>query len=406
MEFREFVEETSHLERLFVEWTVEVAVEQGLIEAPLQQKLFIPGGAARREPTVDRKAIKELEIDAYGRDQPKIGRFAQRSPGNMAQVAMFSPLSARVLFGDMREHYPIVVYIMRYLLSRGDRRTSAKELDQLLKRKFSHEGAKAKGVTFGWKLKTVAEIWNRRKELYQKSMELNAKDDLPGLLELWSSITGVAPVKAGFIIQLIFGKLGCIDVHNNRIYKQAAQEFGWKSPHPDEFDPDNWDKGSAKKTRENIRVYLDLLEKLKDHGIDTAVLWNVWVDFMSTIYQYASSFDPSPEQREEEKWGPAFDPEKEPYAQFKGFEPITKVSMKGKGGGGEADVQFPMAAGDIGGSHVSWIHRLAGMDPEEMIGKTSIPKHYSRYRMHDWPGMSPEEIRKVMASPQRTFFPA
>jgi hypothetical protein len=407
MDFREFMAETSVLDSLFVEWTVEIAVEQGLLEA---QSLVLPGFAsagdiAQRKPEVDRKAIKELEIDAYGRDQPMIGKYAQKSPENMAQVAMFSPLSARTLFADMKRHYPAIVFIMRYLLSKGDRRTSAKELDELLKQHFAYGGAKAKGVVFGFKLDTVADIWNRRKEIYSQAMNLDAKDDGAGLLKLFSSIPGVAPVKAGFIVQLIFGKLGCIDVHNARIYQQAAQELGWKSPSPKEFNPAAWDKGSEAKTERNIKTYLALLEKLKEHGIDTAALWNIWVDFMATIYQYASTYAPTPSQQEEEMWGPAIDPQKEPYAQFKGFEPTTKISMRGKGGGArEADVRAPVAAGDIGGSHVSWIHRLAGMDPEEMIKYTDIPDVYSRYQMRDWPKMSPEDIRKRMKSPQRSLF--
>jgi len=399
--------ETRILDNLFVEWVVEAAIEKGFLTEAERQTFFIPGGKeiTRREPTIDRKAIKELDIDAYGRDQPIIGKYAQRSPENMAQVAMFSPLSARTLFGDMRRHYPAVVYIMRYLLAKGDRRTSKEELDQLLKQKFAYKGAKAKGVVFGFKLSTVAEIWNRRKQIYQRAMSLNAKDDLAGLVDLFSSITGVAPVKAGFIIQLIFGKLGCIDVHNARIYKQTAQELGWRSPSPEEFNPAAWEKGNAKKTERNIKTYLELLEKLRDHGIDVAALWNIWVDYMATIYQYASSLPKTEREREEEEWGPAFDPEKEPYAQFKGLEPITKVSMRGKGGGSrEAEIRAPMAAGDIGGGHVSWIHRLAGMDPEEMITKTDIPEKYGRYQMHRWPKMSPEEIHKSLESPQRSFW--
>ena len=408
MKFREFIADTEILERLFAEWAVEIGVEQGLLTEAERQTLFIPGGgAARREPTVDRKAIKELEIDAFGRDQPIIGKYAQKNPENMAQVAMFSPLSARTLFADMRRFFPAVVYIMRFLLSKGDRQTSKEELDQLLKNSFSYKGSKAKGVVFGFKLSTVTEIWNRRKELYHRAMELNANDDLEGLVGLFSSITGVAPVKAGFIIQLIFGKLGCIDVHNTRIYKQTAKEFGWRSPSPEEFNPAAWDKGSKKKTERNIKTYLELLEKLKDHGIDVGTLWNVWVDYMATIYQYASSISPGEKEQEEEKWGPAFDPEKEPYSQFKGLEPITKISMRGKSGGSskEAEVQAPLAAGDVGGGHVSWIHRLAGMPPEEMITKTDLPDIYARLAMKKWPRKSEPEIRALLKSPQRKLFP-
>lgn len=69
---------------------------------------------------------------------------------------------------------------------------------------------------WGHKQATYAYINEWKHELYTESMA--RRDDMLSLLDLWSSVPGLGMVKAGFMLQLMFGEVGCIDSHNAEFY--------------------------------------------------------------------------------------------------------------------------------------------------------------------------------------------
>jgi len=72
--------------------------------------------------------------------------------------------------------------------------------------------------------------------------------------------------KAGFLCQLCAGLVGCIDIHNIRMYN---------------IDPKTLTLSKTVKSpairRKRIENYVDLC-----HTIGTETLWNTWCDFLST----------------------------------------------------------------------------------------------------------------------------
>jgi hypothetical protein len=87
------------------------------------------------------------------------------------------------------------------------------------------------------------------------------------LLNYFASLPGLGLVKGGFLAQLVFGLVGCIDTHNLtrfnvRPYDVAARAF--KSA-----------KTSATRNRK-IEVYLDICAKLGG----CAALWDGWCEYV------------------------------------------------------------------------------------------------------------------------------
>lgn len=331
---------------------------------------------------------KQCFFDAFTRDQQAIGKFARQSPENMAQVAMFSPLSARTLFANLEQQFPVVVYLLRYLYGH-DKPVDKKELEQVLKDYFDKEGANTRSVVFGFKLDTVADIWNRRNRIYQQAMSMYneadpSKSDTEGLMKLFSglnkevgNIAGIAPVKAGFVVQLLFGQAGCIDVHNVRIYKQLADKMGWGQPEAgkrslssQDIDIDQWaKKGTTAATEKGLQRYLDVLDRLKERGIGTKELWNIWVDFVGQIYRAAKLVNPDE---------PALNPLDPQYKDFAGTVIKSKAPAWMLGGQGrkETDVALPIASGTPEGGEISKWHRKAASEPEELLRQSNIGKRY------------------------------
>lgn len=372
---------------------------------PGQGSLFDKSLDLKSSPQASRfkdTAGKLCPFDAFGRDNPSIGKFARQSPENMAQVAMFSPLSARTLFINLEKQFPVVVYLLRFLFKHNT--VTREELDQVLKQYFNKTGANTRSVVFGFKLDTVADIWNKRKQIYDTAMEMYRNNDTEGLMDLFSginkeigNISGIAPVKGGFIVQLLFGKVGCLDVHNVRIYRQLSDKMGWGISK--DIDPEKWAKTDNEEgTRRGVREYLQTLEKLKERGIGVAELWNVWVDFVGKIYSLAKQAQPDE---------PALNPFDPQYKDIQGTQIDTKAPSWLLGGrkGQEKDVRIPVASGSEEGGEISRWHRNAAQEPEDLMRASDIAKHYPV--LTQFPGLSPAAIKRRLAGTrqkQRSLF--
>jgi len=110
---------------------------------------------------------------------------------------------------------------------------------------------------WGFKRDTYLYLKENKHELYSES--ISRHNDLD-LLDLWSTVPGFGMVKAGFMCQLMFNRIGCIDSHNARMYDVAASQL-------------RLDPNLTLRTREiKLRGYIDLCERIGG----SEYLWRQW----------------------------------------------------------------------------------------------------------------------------------
>lgn len=268
---------------------------------------------------------------AFLRDQPYIGAFSQASPDNMAATIIFVLMTIRADFMSVMQDFPV---LMMVLMSKFDDvpvdgegiAKAVSELEGGLLAK-SHPATKSKSTTdaskeyrtgyslggtfFGTKFNSVANVWNDRDRLYDGAMSLAAKKDTVGLFEfLLQNVGGLAQAKAGFVVQLIFGELGCIDMHNvnlySQFYLQSRGRGGFRPDHVHADDPEvpapskrgremyaalnpRWfstkpTSGGPKAFKAAVKKYIDVVKGLEEDGFNTVKLWDIWTAYVAKTY--------------------------------------------------------------------------------------------------------------------------
>lgn len=137
-------------------------------------------------------------------DQKIIGRWARKTPDNMAKTVLFVQSTIQTKF----EIIPAKLADIRALGLKS----------QWMHFKLSRE-------CFQW----LNDEFNKL-ALFQCALE--AKDNPHELLSIFSTIPGIGIPKAGFCAQLIFGKAGCIDVWNAKKYGLDKSAFEMRKNAP------------------------------------------------------------------------------------------------------------------------------------------------------------------------------
>ena len=110
---------------------------------------------------------------------------------------------------------------------------------------------------WGFKKDTYKYLHANKHELYAESISRQSDLDL---LDRWATVPGLGMVKAGFMLQLMFNKVGCIDSHNARMYDVAPSQL-------------RLDPNLTLRTRTiKLQGYLDLCERLGG----SEYLWRQW----------------------------------------------------------------------------------------------------------------------------------
>lgn len=297
--------------------------------------------------TGDGNAPKNLSH--FVRDMPYIGAFSQASAENMASAIIFVQMTIRADFMQVMHSFPVV---MSLLMSKfGTTPVSADELESSLNDMEGRLAAASKpsarrktdqghvyrvgygnrGQIFSFKYEGIATVWNKREEMYSRLMDLVQKKDTVAVFKyLLANVKGLAQAKAGFCVQLIFGELGCIDMHNVNLYSQFYLDRGqaksrtqvfqpnhmrgdqtvrmpgkrdvemYNQLHPKAFGPsykppgifpsDGTDRQKEFWQNRDVRFvgavksYIDTLKKLEDDGFNTIKLWDIWVSYVANAY--------------------------------------------------------------------------------------------------------------------------
>ena len=274
----------------------------------------------------DKDSCEITPLSSYANDIGAIQAFAKSSPANFAQVLMFAPLSANVPFA---KHWDNFYMLMAILKHQFPERVTRQEIEHAVD-SFGDKYYALAHTIGGFKLDTVVEIWSNKENLFHELNALaNAGDDVK-LMKRLNMFPGIQSVKAGFVIQLLWGRAGCIDTHNIDIYSKVFPDMDKAG----DFDEKEWSrkKGGAEK-------YFKMLDKLKDRGIGTQELWDVWVDFVETMYVMVTHHGMGYYDMQ----GAALDKDDPKYDVMKGVK-IPKLGI-GKDRGG---VMVPLAGGKLG----------------------------------------------------------
>jgi len=181
----------------------------------------------------------------YKIDAVNCQAFAQKSPDNMVDVGLM-----------------VVLSIQQNWLGVGTQLEDVRI-----------NGAESKFL-WGNKINTYHYLQANKHILYADAMavinsESPDRTKARDLMDIFLRVTGLGIPKAGFMCQLMAGLVGCMDVHNIRMYSLNASSLSLsKNP--------KTSKGIEANARK-IATYIDLC-----HDIGTEKLWNVWCDYLAT----------------------------------------------------------------------------------------------------------------------------
>ena len=172
----------------------------------------------------------------FNTHQKDIGKFARKSPENTAQVILVDLLS-------IQQQWDQVGRQVLDVKANG------------LKSKYLFGSKRG-----GWEY-ILANKKELHKAIFSRTMPLAEK-----LLAV-ASIPGIGIVKAGFVLQLCIGKVGCLDVHNLKRFGLKASAF--------KLGKVKYDTALGK-----AKLYIKLCEDLGG----SKYLWDSWCDLLSEKY--------------------------------------------------------------------------------------------------------------------------
>ena len=170
----------------------------------------------------------------FAEHQPVIAHYAKQSPDHTLRVVQFVQMT-------IQQHF----YRMPTLLA---------QLDVL-----GHVPA------IGGRRNQALQYYAREKQAIYDAIW--CESSLADKLRFLVGLPGLGLVKAGFVLQLCLGEIGCIDTHNMKLYGFKPSQFSISA------------KTSIAVADRKIRLYLAVCKDL-----DCARLWDVWCEFVAAKY--------------------------------------------------------------------------------------------------------------------------
>lgn len=271
-------------------------------------KPIVPGeGGESLNPLVPYGNFKTTDknghMSGFLRDQPPLRNYAMANPDNLASVIIFVLLTIRADFQQAVEDFRVIIPWLKGHYGKdhsgmddaGD--AVAGGIDDLqtklarISNPKMHDkdgftaGYGLKSTAFGFKNPAITKVWKERHKIFDTVSAFASKEDVVGMHQyITKEIGGLGPVKAGFVVQLMMGKLGCIDMHNINLYSQYAKHYK-KDDLYNALDP----KKYSGKTPDQIANYLKVLEMLEKEGANTIKLWDIWTNYVAVNYTSSST---------------------------------------------------------------------------------------------------------------------
>lgn len=200
----------------------------------------------------------------YKTHQTTIGQWARKNPDNFGRVLQFVILTVRQPLSEVAPAFHDI--------------------------EFGEVPDDARARLFGFKAQAYSEAWQAREsvlaylEHVENDPDMSERDKDIAMLEHVCALYGFGPVKAGFVLQLVFGRVGCLDTHNLKRF--GVRESMVKSSLYTR-------RKTAKGRKAFLGRYVDLCRK---HG-GAEGLWNSWCEYVAREYpkEYPNAFAVSEE---------------------------------------------------------------------------------------------------------------
>ena len=163
----------------------------------------------------------------FATHQPIIGHFAKKSPENTWKLLAMVQASIRMKF-----------YRLPELLKNPEHLTARQR-------------------------EYIAEYWTRRNEIYAA---LHSNESTREKMRYLVELPGLGIPKAGFVMQLAHGTVGCLDTHNLERYGLSAKAFRSNGC-------------TAQRLTERLDTYLHTCQ-----SIGCATLWDTWCEYVAALY--------------------------------------------------------------------------------------------------------------------------
>lgn len=348
--FKDWMSQAAFIEVAIVDRILSILTEKTWLRQTASTKDDNTLWGTEDSPEADRNlsVCPKTPLSSYQREIGVIQNFALSNPENFAQVLMFSPLSAHAPFAKHWDNFAVLMMILKQYFPK---KVNKEELEKIIDG-FGDKYYALSHTIGGWKFKTIEHIWNNREDLFQKLVQAHKSGNEEALLGELVKIPGVQPIKAGFAAQLIFGRHGCLDVHNIDIYSKVFPDL------KNDLDDKLWN--TPRDPSIGIKKYLKLLNKLKERGIGTQELWDVWVDFVGKMYKMINSGGGQYLEIE-----PALNPHDPKYDDLK--TTINKYKITAKGNKTDKIVQVPTITGGPEGGGAGLTHTIAAKEPGETL---------------------------------------
>ena len=229
------------------------------------------------------------EESGFCKYNPDINKHAKSSPEGLAEILIFVITSQKVAWDRLMIGYP---KLLRFLYDGGklakynqDAQMGSQYKGSDFDKNFAYgDEVDFSYIIMGWKTKAVQHIWENRAAIYSEVIKiLNGKEGGEVGYELFkfllTKLSGFELAKAGFAIQLILGRSGCIDSVNQKIYTNFPKEL--INPKTGRLE-----RANVKKYMEQrYQLYNQYIESLSDNG--SRFLWDKWTDVISAKLKYA-----------------------------------------------------------------------------------------------------------------------
>jgi len=232
---------------------------------------------------------------------PVINQYAQYSPDNLAEMLIFVIATQQMRWYDVVPKFPILMKFVKD--NDGLLNPDTATTDEMGKTRYEIPKAFAQ-LTLGFRKNAIEQIWKQREAIYSRLNPLFAKYNNGGSLEKeeavfyiyleFMTLPGLGLPKAAFAVQLIIGRLGCIDSINLNLYKSLDPngeliKFD-KAGTPSFKRPGSSVKGGVvTMTKGGIRLaekYIEFLKQIanvtKSSELEISQqLWDSWVELVS-----------------------------------------------------------------------------------------------------------------------------
>jgi hypothetical protein len=239
--------------------------------------------------TIDIGIERKKEDSGFCEFNPKINKFALENPDQMALVFAFVYFTIQTDWNLVVENFPKFIewfYTMAVKRSGGRLVADRSVTPPGLKHMMVSPSKKNNGLASN-RLNYFYDVFDNRHKIYNDITRFS-DDPREMFIYILKNINGLALVKTGFLVQLITGRIGCMDSINSKMYGKQVDFNTSKAPSVTKSGE------YSKQSMEKIDKYINFVDPI------SKILWDDWCEIVENKFHYAI-FKPKKEIRDKDE---------------------------------------------------------------------------------------------------------